>query len=233
MSRKTWISILITAIVCVLLTLFAPAAYAGPELICWPFDIGNAQSLPWSSAGWHATRADYNLNQLAKDTLALLSPDTPVLVRMETLRRAVIYAEKDQRVADEVFAMLEKRARLMETQGGPDGLAIFDLGYFVEAYKQAHYGKIISAAVRGVNGYEEAVRALRLRGNDPQMEFGAALLAQVAGNRANARFHIEKAVAGAADGSLLAANLVTHSHLLRVRAATLAELRAQVSHARN
>ena len=165
MSRETWIAILIPVIVCVVVTLFAPAAYAGPELICWPFDIGNAQSLPWSSGGWHATRANYNLNQLAKDTLALLSPDTPVLVRMETLRRAVIYAEKDQRVADEVFAMLEKRARLMETKGRPDGLAIFDLGYFVEAYKQAHYGKSISAAVRGVNGYEEAVRALRLRGD--------------------------------------------------------------------
>src|SRR5437667_464617 len=71
---------------------------AGPPLICHPLDIGGAKSLPWiggdrpSGADWRGVDPNYNLGQLVVDTLALLTPDTPVLVRMETMRRATVYA---------------------------------------------------------------------------------------------------------------------------------------------
>src|SRR5207245_9784920 len=43
--------------------------------------------------------------------------------------------------------------------------------------------------------------------------------------------HLQRAVTGAIEGSLLAKNLVTHAQL-RVRAGKLADLRAQVGHAK-
>ena len=59
------------------------------------FDIGSAQSLPWEGrdSWWHG-RADYQLTRLVADTTGLLTASTPVLVRMETLRRATIYAQR-------------------------------------------------------------------------------------------------------------------------------------------
>ena len=76
------------------LALAAPAL-AGPPLLCHPFNIGDARSLPWDGtrAFWQG-RADYRLENLAADTEALLTPSTPVIVRMETLRRAALYAER-------------------------------------------------------------------------------------------------------------------------------------------
>ncbi|MEK6570505.1 MAG: hypothetical protein AABZ61_03985, partial [Bacteroidota bacterium] len=67
------------------------SAYAGPPLICHPLNIGNAKSLP-SGNGPFETKRDYNRAGLVEETLALLIPDMPVIVRMETLRRATIYA---------------------------------------------------------------------------------------------------------------------------------------------
>jgi hypothetical protein len=34
----------------------ASVAFAGPPLICHPFDIENKQSLPWISHDWNLTR---------------------------------------------------------------------------------------------------------------------------------------------------------------------------------
>ena len=69
----------------------AAPALAGPPLLCHPFDIGSARSLPWDGTNaWWQGRADYNLQNLVADTEAILSPSTPVIVRMETLRRAAL-----------------------------------------------------------------------------------------------------------------------------------------------
>jgi hypothetical protein len=77
----------------------ATPALAGPPLLCHPYDIGSARSLPWNdAAGWTGTRADYKLENLVADTDALLTPSTPVVVRMK-LRRAAIYASMDAKVA--------------------------------------------------------------------------------------------------------------------------------------
>ena len=76
------------------LFVFTNFAQAGPPLICHPNEIGQAKSLPW--VDWtHSGSTDYDLKNLTRDTLAILDSNTPVLVRMETLRRATIYARQD------------------------------------------------------------------------------------------------------------------------------------------
>src|SRR2546426_10175824 len=65
---------------------------AGPPLICHPLDIGGAKSLPWiggdrpRGADWRGGDPDYNLGQLVGGTLALLTPATPALLRIGTMR---------------------------------------------------------------------------------------------------------------------------------------------------
>src|SRR5258708_2810139 len=79
-------------------------AQAGPPLICHPFNIGGAQSLPWGhGSGWDDPASSYNTKNLASDTLAILDSSPTVLVRMETLRRAAIYGANDR---DAVLALL-------------------------------------------------------------------------------------------------------------------------------
>src|SRR5207247_8015989 len=88
------------------LTLAMPAL-AGPPFNCHVFDIGSAKSLPWGEQNnWLATRDDYNVAHVVADTEALLTPSTPVLVRMETLRRASIYASRDRAAAEQLVAFV-------------------------------------------------------------------------------------------------------------------------------
>src|ERR1700676_4872110 len=121
------------AIIAALAVMAAPAL-AGPPLICHSIDIGAAQSLPWTSSGWNLSgQENYDVSHLVQNTLALLEPNTPVLVRMETLRRATLYAQQRTAVAKELLLRMEAR-----TQENPkDALAAFDFGYLAESYKQA------------------------------------------------------------------------------------------------
>src|SRR2546425_12632823 len=101
--KREWITgFVIGLAVSIILSLFAPLAQAGPQLICWPFDIGAARSLPWGGGGWDEAQANYDVNRLAVDTVALLTPDALVLVRMGTFRPSAIYAERDSRAAQEL-----------------------------------------------------------------------------------------------------------------------------------
>src|SRR5262245_7824306 len=110
-------------------------ALAGPPLLCFPFDIGNEKTLPWEGSTWKATRADYDINHLVDDTLALLSNEKPILARMETLRRATIYAMNNKAIADQLYSRLMDRMRTAKGAALP--LALFDAGYLIETYKQA------------------------------------------------------------------------------------------------
>lgn len=190
------------------LVLLPRVAHAGPPLICFPIDIGGATSLPWGSGpGWNAPRADYDRGHLVTDTLALLAPSTPVLVRMETLRRATIYATSDAGLARDLLARVEERAR--EGKAGPAGaLALFDAGYLLEAYKQArHVGRATGDTSR--DGYPMVQQALGRRGADPEMEYAAALI--TAGWLKDAsRQHLDRAVERAPEGSLLARAIESH-----------------------
>jgi len=114
--------------------------WAGPPLICQQFEIGSAKSLPWKGGtDWHGVDSAYNLANLSDDTLSLLKPSMPVKVRMETLRRAGIYATKDARLASELTNRLLARALDAEASGKSDALAWFDAGYFVETIRQATF----------------------------------------------------------------------------------------------
>src|SRR5882762_10984580 len=116
---------------------FAAVAQAGPALICHSIEIGNGKSLPWISHSWNLSGGEnYDTKNLVRDTLEILSPNTPVLVRMETLRRATLYARKDPFTAKELLARLHARATSAESSGHPDALAWFEAGYLAEAYKQ-------------------------------------------------------------------------------------------------
>ena len=156
----------------------APAAVqAGPPLICHPVDIGAAPSLPWGSGpGWNTPQPGYDRARLVSDTLALLSPATPIRVRMETLRRATVYAMGDPGRGRELLARLEERAR--DAGPGEGGaLALFDAGYLIEAYKESRIitGRdIVDPALDG----EAMVReARRRREKDPGLEYAAGVIA--------------------------------------------------------
>lgn len=68
----------------------AAAPLLGPPLVCHPFDIGSARSLPWGT-GSFGVAPDYDLAQIPKDTYDLLAGTDDAFVHMETLRRAVVY----------------------------------------------------------------------------------------------------------------------------------------------
>ena len=67
--------------------------------------------------------------------MAILDSGAPVLVQMETLRRATIFARHDPYVAKELITRIQARAANLLLRR-PAGLALFDLGYLAEAYKQ-------------------------------------------------------------------------------------------------
>ncbi|HEV2687960.1 MAG TPA: hypothetical protein VGV35_05375 [Bryobacteraceae bacterium] len=80
-------------------------AQAGPPLICHPYNIGDAKSLPWGDGNnWDNPDPSYNVKNLGNDTLAILDTGAPILVRMETMRRAVIYGGADYNAARELLA---------------------------------------------------------------------------------------------------------------------------------
>jgi hypothetical protein len=196
-----------------LLAALPGVAQAGPPLICHPMPIGEARSLAWGSgSGWNTPRPGYDRARLAADTVALLGPETPVLVRMETLRRAAIYASSDAAAAKGLFDAL--RARAARTDGRGDPLAQFDLGYAVEAYRQTrHRPERAFAADPPEDGYALVRQALSARGPDAEMEYAAALMTCGRAARGVSDKHLKLAIAGAREGSDLERTLTAHQHL--------------------
>lgn len=211
-------------------------AWAGPPLICHRFEINNAKSLPWTGGEWREVDPSYDLNRLAPDTLALLSADTAVLVRMETMRRATVYAvwsQRDREVgmkagsdryAEELLAALRARAKAAPGESAEAARAQFDLGYLLASYQQAGYkGNRTAMNPEAYALVRQAGAALR----DPAVEFALALMTRT--KDPAHRGHIAKAVAGTEEGSLLARNLVKQ---FGEPGQTLAALRVQVAAAR-
>jgi len=194
------------SIVAVLLG-FTTFAQAGPPLICHPIEIGQAKSLPWVEFN-HRGSTDYDLKNLSRDTLAILDSHAPVLVRMETLRRATIYARQDPQVAKELITRLQARAAKSDVARHSDALAWFDVGYLAEAYKQ-WMGKGEPNPAAGLDGYSLVRKAISLRGSDPEMEFAAALITLPSTDSVH-RNHVQKAMEGATNDSLLAQNLASN-----------------------
>jgi hypothetical protein len=183
---------------------FTTFAQAGPPLICHPIEIGQAETLPWVDLNYQKGSGDYDLGNLTRDTLAILDSTPSVLVRMETLRRATIYARQDPQVAKELLTRLHARA----ANSDAGALAWFDLGYMAETYQQ-WMGKGEPNPAKGLDGYGWVKKAISLRGLDPEMEFGAALITLSVSERDH-NDHVEKAMAGAKADPLLAQNLKSH-----------------------
>ena len=80
----------------VILVAFTTFAYAGTPLVCHPIEIGQAKTLRWVDLNYQKGSGDYDLKNLVHDTMAILESDSSVLVHMETLRRATLYARQDQ-----------------------------------------------------------------------------------------------------------------------------------------
>ncbi|MES2694437.1 MAG: hypothetical protein V4773_13260, partial [Verrucomicrobiota bacterium] len=59
--------------------LLVSAAHAGTPLICHPYAIGDAKSLPGSTGDWKGVNPEYNRANLVTDTLAILTPETPII----------------------------------------------------------------------------------------------------------------------------------------------------------
>jgi hypothetical protein len=195
----------------------ATPALAGPPLLCHPYDIGNAKSLPWSVNNWAEGSPDYKLDHLVADTEALLTPSTPVIVRMETLRRAALYASTDATVASQLIKRFITRAEASEVAGRPDALAYLDAAYLAGAFNEitmmgrskdweersANAGKVKGS----LDAYGLITKSVALRPGDPAIQFAAALISSD-GHRSEYPVHAAKARAGITSDALLAANIV-------------------------
>jgi len=199
------------------LVALASPALAGPPLLCHPYDIGSARSLPWDGAGhWARGHADYNVANLVKDTEALLTPSTPVIVRMETLRRAAIYASQDVKVAAQLYRTMTDRVLTADKTPAAGALAYLDAAYVTEAFREIGMlsqmsefrdrAAAVAGLVKDVDAYGMVSKALVVRPGDPSLEFAAALIAAGTKGGAYAQ-HAEKARAGVKQDPLLAKNI--------------------------
>jgi len=189
---------------------FARPVLAGPPLICHPFEVEGGKLIAWGTgSGWNTPDRSYDIKRLVVDTTAVLTPDAPILTRMENMRRATIYAMRDPVVAHELLKALTARALATTT----DSRAWFDAGYLIESYKQARTLRenpkpelrawaAVDETIR-VDGYNWVKKAMAMSPPSAEMEFAASLMTQ--GTLATA--HRARAVATAPKGSTLARNL--------------------------
>lgn len=196
--------------------LFATPALAGPPLICHPFAVEGGKLIAWGAgSGWNTPDRSYDIKKLLADTNAVLTPDTPILTRMENMRRATIYAMRDPVLAQELLESVMARALATST----DSRAWFDAGYLIESYKQAVHLRddrkpglrawaAVDETIR-VDGYNWVRKAMAMTAPSAEMEFAASLMTQ--GSAAAA--HRAKAVAAAPKNPLLAKNLASSAFL--------------------
>jgi hypothetical protein len=184
----------------------ARPAFAGPPLLCFPYNIGHARTLPMGTDGWRSIDLKYDASHLVDDTIALLGADTPVIVRMETLRRATVYAGVNPKVGPALLSAVEARAKASTPNAA---LSMFDLGYLAETYRQAAFvfGAGALPSVDAIDGYGLVQKAMTFR-PDPQIEFAEAVIT-ASPKRSDHAEHVRNAEAGAKADALLAANLPT------------------------
>ena len=198
----------VLAILLVTFVFLPSRSFAGPPLICHPYEIGAAKSLPGGDWGHGLSRA-YDRKTLVRDTLELLTPETPIVVRMETLRRAALYATGNFRTGGQTAedramatALLgELRTRAEKTSGPMNAHAAFDLGFYAATLRQTAIDPML-------DGYALLVRAATLLPERPEVEFALALASTAERERLAA--HLARARAGAGKDSLLATNLASH-----------------------
>jgi hypothetical protein len=188
------------------------ALHAGTPLICHPYNIGEAKSLP--AGDWKGVDPSYDRSHLVDDTLALLVPETPVLVRMETLRRAALYATgnlrgwrgesyttDDRQIANRLLGKL--RDRTQQATDSTRAIALFDLGFFSETLRRTNVDPTL-------DGYAFLIKAAELRPGDADIQFALAVASAYPDRNSVHAAHLKQARAGAKSDTLLAANLRSH-----------------------
>lgn len=214
--------------------------FAGPPLICHPFEIGDAKSIPWEGKNWREVKRDYDLNRLVPDVMAILETDASILVRMETIRRAAVYSVwsqvdrevpikvKDNKIAQALFDKIIARSKAAESRGfktKADQLALFDAGYIVETFKYIYPMGIPNIATP-YDGYNMVDNASHLMNKPGDVEFALAVILKNHKGQATIQDqHLKKAISTVAEGSLLAKNLINH---FPERGTSLSQLRASV-----
>lgn len=186
------------------IALFAAPVMAGPPLLCFPYSIGSAQSLPWGNDAFDQKKG-YDKSKVVEDTLKLLKEEKSTLVRMETIRRAAIYIGRDPAIGNDLVTKMTRIADDDVAAGKPTARVLFDLGYLVATLKQ-NGCEISSKIAKGEDAYQYIKKGLAITPEDAAMQFGAAL---VAFEKDNAAFkeHMKLAVAGAPAGSDLAKSI--------------------------
>jgi hypothetical protein len=198
----------------------ASAAWAGPPLICHPFTTGTgAPVLPWAEGNqWHQPDPGYDRANLVADTLRLLAADAPILDRMENMRRATIYADENPLMAAELLRAVVERTKTKPVDARAEALEWFDAGYLVETYRQlgliyqhemrpAHgrWASLVPAELAELDGYALVQKAVALAPeSQAELDFASALMSR----EPLTATHLRRAAASAAEGSLLAQNLV-------------------------
>lgn len=143
---------------------------AGAPLICQPFNPGTAAVLPWGSGpDWNSPARGYDVQRLTADMLRLLTPEAPVIARMENMRRATIYAARDARVAQALLDAVVARAQV-----SADPHALFDAGYLIETYKQGSH--LHRQPPPTVDGYAMVRQALARLGSNRDMQYASRLM---------------------------------------------------------
>jgi hypothetical protein len=209
----------LTAVLAVGLGL-ASIASAGPPLICHPFTTGNgAPLLPWAEGtnNWHLPDPSYDRANLVADTLRLLSADTPILDRMENMRRATIYADENPAMAAELLRAVVERTETKPAAAYAEALEWFDAGYLVETYRQlgliyqhemrpshSRWTSLVPEELSELDGYALLQKAAALAPDlQAELEFASALMSR----EPLTATHLRRAAADVEPGSLLARNL--------------------------
>lgn len=171
-------TLLISAIVA---AIPATAVLAGSPLMCHQIQIGDAKSLPWGKDTFDKS-SKYDANRVVEDTLQLLDEELPVLARMETIRRAVNYIDRDIAKADRLFGSLMSRTLDAEVVMDPKVLALryYDAGYFAATLQHAgietSFGPVNGKFdLHRVPGYAWMVRGYKMTELDGDMALGLAL----------------------------------------------------------
>lgn len=129
---------------------------AGPPAACFQFDIGNMKSLPWRAASSEAGTAEpfalfptYSEKNLMDDTIQILDGSTDILLHIETLRRAAIYAAhfdgkpskgREGSVSARLAVFIMNRSLLQIARNGGHAAAWVDAGFALTAIQQMSPG---------------------------------------------------------------------------------------------
>lgn len=193
----------------------------GPPLLCHPFVIGEAESLPWG-AGAFAVPDDLTPDRAAVIALEVLAEGDDLIVHLETLRRgaiALLYGR-----SEEPLAMERAQRFLTVLRGRAEHLGLLaelERGRGVAAARAAHGRALIHLAVAhealanlGLHAESERQLARWLDAGlaglpgDADAQLAATLLGVSWNDDKRWRVHARKALDASAEDPHLAANLV-------------------------